>query len=175
MSIIFAGGQSHVPQDIQDRLKAINPRLKVVPKQQGVYDSGAEDLRQSLRWVWFVVMTWPEGDPRWQRVKYGQVDPDMAFDVLGQLPPDCPLEQVPGYLSNQIKRSNGHPGDLCDKIAQWNTDQSIRNGAPVSEFAAELFDANKATLFAKEGVVAPKPVSQYNPPQHGKKNRPKEA
>lgn len=175
MSLIIPGGQSVIPQDVTDRLKQIDPKLKIVAKQRTVFDSGAEGDRPELQTVWYVVMEWPENDPRWRMVQWGQVSPDNAFDLLAQLPADCPIEQVPGYLARQLKRSNGHAKHLCDEVALWNRDQSIRNGEATSEFAAELLDANKNTAFAAQGVVAPKPVSQYNPPQAGRKNRPREA
>lgn len=175
MGIIIPGGGSFVPQEVQARLAQIDPRMKIVPKQTLKTDSTAAGDNPELQWVWNVVLGWPENDKRWGMVKWGQVDPEMAFDLLTQIPPDCPMEQIPGYLARHITRRNDHPGKLCDEIAKWNADQQIRNGEPVSEFAAELFDANKNTLFAKDGVTPPKPVYQYDPPQAGKKNRPKEA
>lgn len=175
MGLIIPGGGSYVPQELQDRIKQIDPSMSIIPKQQAVMDSGAEGDRQEVKWVWYVVTKWPENDKRWQMVKWGQIDPENAFDVLGQLPPDCPIEQAPGYLAKQLTRRNGTPGRVCDEVEKWNQEQQIRNGAPVSEFAQELFEANKSTLFAKDGVTPPKPTYQYNPPQSGKKNRPKEA
>ena len=174
MNLIIPGGGSMVPAEVQDRLKQIDPALYIQPKQRTIFDSGAEGDRPQLQWVWYVVAKWPDNDPRWRMVKYGQTDPENAFDVLAQLPADCPLEQVPGYLTRQLKPSNGVARHLCDEVAKWNVDQSLRNGEATSEFAAELFEANKNTIFAAEGVVAPKPVAQYNPPRRGK-NRPKEA
>jgi hypothetical protein len=175
VGIIIPGGGSFVPTEVQERLAQIDPRLAVVPKQRSVYDKGAEDDRQQLQWIWYVVLKWPEGDPRWRMVQYGQQSPENAFDILGQLPADCPLEQIPGYLANQISRRNGHPAKLAEQVATWNRDQTLRNGAPLSEFAEELFEANKDTLLAADGVKAVKPVAQYNPAQTGKKNRPREA
>lgn len=175
MGLIIPGGGSFVPQEVQDRLKKIDPRMKIVPKQTLKMDSGADGDRTELQWVWNVALGWPENDPRWRMVQVGQVDPEMAFDLLTQIPPDCPIEQIPGYLARHLTRRNGHPGKICDEVAAWNKDQSIRNGEVVSEFAAELFDANKSTILAGQGVVAPKPVYQHNPAQTGKKNQPKEA
>lgn len=172
MSLIIPGG-AHVPQDVQDRLKQIDPRMYVQPKQRAIFDSGAETDRPEMQWQWYVVLKWPDNDPRWRMVKYGQIDPENAFDLLGAIPVDCPLEQVPGYLARQLKRSNGVAGQIVDNIAEWNRDQEIRNGEPVSEFAEELFKANAVGVAKSLGKTFVKPVYQNNPT--GKKNKPKEA
>lgn len=172
MSIIVPGGGSSVPSEIQDRLKLIDQRLYIQPTQRTIFDSGAEYDRPSTEWMWYVVLKWPENDPRWRMVQNGQVSPDMAFDLLGQIPIDCPLDQVPGYLSKQLRTRNGHPAKIVNDVAAWNEDQSLRNGAASSEFAQELFEANANTLFRDQGKSNPKPVYQTNPVG---KNRPKEA
>src|SRR5215204_1676458 len=128
--LIIPGGASHVPQEIQDRLKEIDPRLYIVPKQRSTLDCGAEGDRTGLQWVWYVALKWPEQDPRRRMIQVGQIDPESAFDMLGEIPTDCPLEQVPGYLVRQLKVANDVPRHICNEIALWNKDQELRNAAP---------------------------------------------
>lgn len=161
MSLFIPGGAAHVPTDVQERLKQIDPLLGIVPQQTRVLDSGAEEMRRGLEWRWVVVRHWAENDPRRRMILQGY-NPDFAFDRLGEIPADCPLDQVPSYLRQNL-RPTSTPSHIWREIEKWNADQSLRNGAATSEFAEELIQANAGTLFREQGKTVEK-VYQYNPP-----------
>lgn len=79
-----------------------------VPPQDAVRRLKAVDDRLSLEWVpgaWgtqgFVLMrAWAPDDPRWQRVRSGELDPAGARDSIFRFPRDCPLEDISAYVEN---------------------------------------------------------------------------
>jgi hypothetical protein len=158
--LFIPGGASQVPQDVQDKLKAIDPRLALVPYQTRLTDSGAEAMRQELAWRWAVVMHWAENDPRWEMVQRGY-DRNFAFDRLGDIPADISFDQVPSYLK-QALRPTSTPRHIYGEILKWNQDQELRNGTAVMDFAEELIQTNAGTLFRDQGKTVEK-VYQYNP------------
>ena len=162
MSIIYIPGGSHqVPQEVQDKLKDIDPLLELIPYQTAYNVDQTEPGKISdLTWRWLLARHWPEGDPRWRMVDQGYPR-DKAFDRIGDLPADISLEQVPSYLKQALRPTTA-PRHIYEGIAQWNEDQMIRNGEATMDFAEELIRTNAATMFKEMGMEIPK-VYQYNP------------
>jgi len=163
--IVVPGGQSQVPTDVQNRVRAIDPDLFLRPTVQGYIDAGAngDDYKQTT--VWQLCLKWGQNDPRRERVKRGEYPEEAACDLLCVIPADCPLDQVPGYIAKHLNRGLS-PRHVFDGIAQWNQDQSLRNGSLVTDFAAELFKQNRDT-------IAGQPKSkhyQYKPGRPAKTN-----
>lgn len=160
-TIYLPSGASQVPQDVQDKLKAIDPRLELIPYQTAYNIDQTEPGKISgLTWRWVVAMKWPEGDPRWRMVDQGYPR-DKAFDRIGDLPADIPLDQVPSYLK-QALRPTSTPRHIYEGVSRWNEDQMIRNGEATMDFAEELIRTNAGTMFEQMGMKIPK-VYQYNP------------
>lgn len=68
----------------------------------------AVDAGMTLRWtaqgnVWALVRQWPETDRRWQWVRESRYNPSQAHDIIGYIPNDCPVEQVPSYVTNLLR------------------------------------------------------------------------
>jgi hypothetical protein len=163
MSLIYLpGGASQVPQEVQERLAQIDPRLALFPYKTTLSDSGAEEKRHGLAWRWAVVVRWAENDPRWEMVRHGRYPSTHAFDRIGDIPADVPLDQVPAYLKQNIRPTNA-PRHIYGEILKWNADQELRNGTAVMDFAEELISTNAGTLFREQGKTVEK-VYQYNPP-----------
>ena len=130
-------------------------------------DSGAEEMRRGLEWRWVVVRHWAENDPRRRMILQGY-DPNFAFDRLGEIPADCPLDQVPSYLRQNL-RPTTTPRHIWEEIVKWNEDQSLRNGAATMEFAEELISTNAGTLFREQGKTTEKVFMSGPSPKNLKK------
>lgn len=53
---------------------------------------------------WSVGMAWAPDDRRWEYVKQQEMSPDGAFDNIGYLPLDCPVESAPAFLATRMRR-----------------------------------------------------------------------
>lgn len=82
-------GEPEVPSDVARRLAAVDAGL-------------------SLRWtaqgkVWALVRQWPETDRRWQWVRESRYNPSQAHDIIGYIPNDCAVDQVPSYVTRLLR------------------------------------------------------------------------
>lgn len=101
-------GTPEPPSDLLARLRRVHPAL-------------------SLRWSqmpgrpWAMTWEWPETDARWERVRKGDISQTSAFDIIGYLPADCPLDQAGAYVEASLKH---YPRDevrrLCERVSKWN-------------------------------------------------------
>ena len=70
---------------------------------------------------WGILSRWREDDPRREMIRKGEMSPGDDFDIIGYLPMDCPLEEVPTYLERQLRQ---HPREdiarLADRMRDWN-------------------------------------------------------
>lgn len=48
--------------------------------------------------AWMVTWTWDEKDPRRKHVQQGHTPPEDAHDIVGDLPPDCPVESAAAWI-----------------------------------------------------------------------------
>lgn len=88
--LLNAAGRPEPSPDVTRRLLAIDP---------GLFLRYLDHLGSS----WAVCWAWPKTDPRWSGVQDGSVDPAKAFDIVGYLPMDCPVEQAPSYLERMLR------------------------------------------------------------------------
>jgi hypothetical protein len=101
-------GTPEPPSDVLARLRRVHPAL-------------------SLRWSqmpnrpWSMTWEWPETDARWGRVRSNEISPDAAYDIIGYLPTDCPIDQAGAYVENALKQ---YPRDEVRKVRErmhkWN-------------------------------------------------------
>ena len=68
----------------------------------------AVDAGLSLRWSaqmkqWALVRQWPETDRRWQWVRESKYNPSQAHDIIGYIANDCPVDQVPSYVTRLLR------------------------------------------------------------------------
>lgn len=70
---------------------------------------------------WAFVREWPNADTRWERVRSQEISPDSAYDIIGYLPLDCPLEQAADYARKALK---AYPIEdirrLAERVSSWN-------------------------------------------------------
>lgn len=70
---------------------------------------------------WSMTWEWPETDARWSRVRSNEISPDAAYDIIGYLPTDCPIDQAGAYVENALKQ---YPRDEVRKVRErmhkWN-------------------------------------------------------
>lgn len=73
--------------------------------------------------AWGVDRAWREDDPRWERVKTGEMPASMAFDNIGELPITCSVDEAPAFLERMLRN---YPVEeyrkLADKIGLWNAE-----------------------------------------------------
>lgn len=98
-------GKPVPPSDIVARLRRIHPSL-------------------SLRYhamTWQLTWEWPESDYRWEWVQKQHYPRESAFDVIGRIPMDCPLDQVPSYCEREFRNATRPEiRGLMDRVQQYN-------------------------------------------------------
>jgi hypothetical protein len=132
--IYTAQGEPAAPE-LEARVKALDPSL-------------------GLRWCygfWAVTFRWPESDTRRQMIRAGQMRAEDAFDMLAQLPKDCPPEQAADYITRACKvwviEGRSDVERLLSHIHEANAKAVANLTAPVLDYAEELVDANASTLW----------------------------
>lgn len=123
----------------------------------------ALNRRLGLLWFgsvhrWGVTFDWSADDPRRARIQAGEIDPRRAFDLVGMLPDDCPLDQVAGWLERELRT---HPNKdavraLVADVDAHNARQRHEVLRPTLELAEELIATNAKTLFSAEGKHLPR-------------------
>lgn len=127
--VVNLAGNPEPPGDVVRRLQGLGLTL----------DWSAQ-MRQ-----WTVKRPWPQGDRRWQWVQQNKYDPKGAHDIVGYIPNECSVDQVPAYLERMLRTWPVDGGkQLADKVAFWNE--------PTPEVEAVVEAAIEQTL----DVVAPK-------------------
>jgi hypothetical protein len=87
-------------------------------------------------------------------VRAGKASPHDAYDAFGFLPQDCSADDAYSYIVRSFKRNSGTAADtqkLLDRVHLYNKKRQAEVMQPVQDLADELVDANKRTLFGKEG------------------------
>lgn len=82
-------GEPEVPSDVARSLAAVDAGMSLRWTQQGK--------------VWALVRQWPETDRRWQWVRESRYNPSQAHDIIGYIPNDCPVDQVPSYVTRLLR------------------------------------------------------------------------
>lgn len=134
--LVTADGDPQVPEDVNRRLAGIGVRL---------------DWQRQMR-QWAVKRPWPESDRRWQWIQEQQYSPDSAHDILGYVPNDCSVEQVPAYLERML-REWPHPDRdaMLSRLVHYNESGTSGVQAAVEEAIAETVEEVTAPLKRKPG------------------------
>ena len=119
-------GTPEPSSEIQRRLAAVHPRLFL--RFVDVFDSH-----------WAICMRWDEHDRRFVDLRQQTLDPDRAFDIVGYLPMDCPVDSAPAYVERALRQ---YPVDevrrLADRVEQYNATAPVQ--AAVEEAIAEVLE-----------------------------------
>ncbi len=152
--LAIPGSQFDIPSEIRERIAQIDPRLHVRRIQSAYNDStdGGDFSRLVEKWI--VCLSWMENDPR-----RAATNPDHCFDYLGDVPVDCPIEQMPGALSRILHRNTLAPREVVEQVLKWNEDQKLRNGN-IEYYTEEVLDrVRTARKRGKKTVEIPDPLS----------------
>jgi len=97
------------PSDVLARVREYSPSL------------GLRFMPEFDRSRWALTWEWPVHDRRWARVQSSEIPRDAAYDIIGYLPIDCPLDQAAGYIETHLKN---YPIEeirrLHRKTVAWN-------------------------------------------------------
>lgn len=138
------------PSHVVKLLKEINPRLGLKWFPPG-------DLLP--KGSWSIIEAWTPNDTRWKMIQEGKMDPGAAFDALGYLPEDCPVEQARGYLERYFiswKGTRADCGKYLEKLNQYNLKQQAAAVQPTMDYMEEMLATNAKTMFRGEGKRVPK-------------------
>ncbi len=125
-------GDPEPPGDVVRRLAAVDPGL-------------------TLKWSaqhkqWAVWREWPENDRRWQWVQEQRYSRAQAHDILGHVPNDCAVDQVPAYVSRILREfPTADAKRLLERMTEYNdkTDEVAAAVETVAEQVAESMTAPK--------------------------------
>jgi len=144
--VVNLRGNPEPPADVVRRLQAVDPCLSI---------RWAEQHKQ-----WAVVRAWPETDRRWAWVRESRYDPKAAHDILGHVPNDCGVDQVPAYVSQLLREwPVAEAKEILSRMDRYNENTEV-----VQEQVAEATEAVIEAVVAPKGrkprgtrVVIPKP------------------
>jgi hypothetical protein len=116
----------------------------------------AIDSGLGLQWVtgvagnWAVTMRWPEQSEKWRLVQSGELPADRAWDIVGWLPMDCPLDDAPALMERMLRT---YPREDVQRLAnaalQWNEEQAGQE--EVEAAVAEVLDLPNPAAPKKRG------------------------
>lgn len=134
--LLNAQGRPEPSPEVTRRLLAIDPGLFL-------------RFMDHIGAFWAVCWAWPKSDARWEGVRDGSVDPAKAFDIVGYLPMDCPVESAPSYLERMLRTFPKEDVQrLTARVTQFNMDGQAT--AALAESAlAEVLDSADPTGKAK--------------------------
>lgn len=88
---------------------------------------------------WAVCMEWMENDRRRRWIQEEQYDPAAAYDIMGWLPIDCPVDQAPSLVERFFRTATKEEyRAIADRVAAYNDNAPIRDA--VEEAIAEVLD-----------------------------------
>lgn len=133
--VVNLRGDPEPPPSVLARLTAVDPGL-------------------SLRWSkmnqWALVRAWPPSDRRWQWVQEGAYSVAQAHDIIGYVPNDCDVDQVPAYVERLIREWPVEDAKaMVSRMARYSDPTTPEHAAVAAEAVAE---ATEAVL---EEVTAP--------------------
>lgn len=144
-------GNPTPPSDMVRRLKQIDPLMGV----RFVAYGGA--LGNTQNW-WAITMDWSPTDPRQKMIQAGMMNPDYAFDIICQLPLDCPVDSAYGYVVQGFKSiaNKDESLRLLNRATEYNASVIEKGKQEVMDLAIELVQANAPTLLAEQGKTVSK-------------------
>ncbi|MFZ9703269.1 MAG: hypothetical protein ACO3B7_03635 [Candidatus Limnocylindrus sp.] len=124
-------GNPEPPTDVVRRLRAVDPNL---------------GLEWSAFEQWRLVRKWAETDRRWQWVQEGKTPPSSAHDVIGYIPNDCDVDQVPAYVAQLLRDwPVAEAREMLSKMDHYHTEEAT---APVAQAMEEAVEQTMADVTA---------------------------
>lgn len=142
--LLNAAGTPEPSPEIQRRLRGVHSGLHLK------YIRGVDAH-------WGVCMTWTENDARRAQIQAGEIPSDKAFDIIGYLPMDCPVEQAPGFLERTFRT---FPREDVQRMADM-LDKEGTEGATqraMEEALAEVLDSPDPTGIAPRKRGRPRKI-----------------
>lgn len=100
---------------LNDRGQPEPPRAVVAGLARMSPDLGVRHYGAYGHTHWGITCRWPEGDERWQHVRAGTCAEADAFDLVGWLPLDCPVDQAAGYVATALRT---YPKSEVQRLAE---------------------------------------------------------
>lgn len=124
-TLLDASGQAFQAPGVPASARPIQPQL-LVRDAGGVPQPPREILQRLQQWEpalglkyhavqWAFTWTWKDDDPRRQRIRDGQYPADAAYDIIGYIPLDCPVDSIPAYA---VKALTHYPRDEVRKLVE---------------------------------------------------------
>lgn len=100
-----AEGIPQPPTDLLERIRRENPGV-------GLFYTKAQ---------WAITEGWKDDDPRRERIKTGEMQPQFAFDICGYLPITCSLDEAPAYINRELTSWTAEQfKGIRDAVRHWN-------------------------------------------------------
>lgn len=144
MSILNAQGVPVLAKEIKDRLANIDPRLGLAIAKNAEGDGVTK---------WAVTYWWADSDPRRAEVQAGRLDPKRAFDILGYLPVDCPVDSAFDYIQRRFRvlSSRDDVKKMLDNVHKFNAERRAQIMQPTQDLMNELVETNARHMFKDIG------------------------
>ncbi len=129
-----------------------SPELVQRLRERGGPDIGLFYTKAS----WAVTQAWGEHDPRRERIKKGEMQPEYAFDICGYLPITCSLDEAPAYIARELASPSFTKEmfpQLRRAIAHWN-DTVVEEQSFQATMGAVSNDLDQFNI-VEPGVSAP--------------------
>lgn len=155
--LLNAAGVPEPSPEIRRRLQAIHGNL---------------DIRfvEGINSHWAVTLGWSNDDRRREWIQSGKTDPAKAFDIIGYLPLDCPVEEAPAYLGKVFREfPRQDVQDLVGRVAKYNEGPAQK---AVEEALAEVLDSADPSKASGPKIQV---SSAGVPTEKPKRGRPKKA
>lgn len=134
--LLNSAGQPEPPTHVVGRLRAIHAGLSL----KFLSHTGEH---------WAICLAWEPDDARWERVQSGETDPARAYDIIGYLPIDCPVDEAPAHLERVLRT---YPKDtvrnMADAVLQHNDTAPV--AAMMDEALAEVLDRPDPTAVTQK-------------------------
>lgn len=134
--LVTANGDPQPPEDVLRRLRAVDGGLTL------------EWQRQMKQWT--VKRAWPQSDRRWQWVQEQSYPPSAAHDILGYVPNDCDVDQVPAYVEGLIRTWPVEDAkQLLERMVHYN-DRTDAVAAVVEQAVEETLETAVETVLKRK-------------------------
>jgi len=133
-------GVSYLAKEIKDRLAQIDDRLGLMIMPNAMNDG---------KTLWAVTYWWGQQDPRRAEIRDGRRAPDAAYDILGFLPEDCPVDSAFDYIAKRFRvlNSRADVNTMLSNLHKFNAERKADILKPTTELTDELIEANARHLF----------------------------